>query len=204
MWPTAWYLRRLGLDARAYGYPTRRGTLRTRAEGLDAFLRGWPGTETALIGFLTHSMGALVVRTWLASAPVRDGQRVRVVMLSPPNRGSQLARRSAESPWFRLAYGAAALELASDAALALGPAPACADVLVLAGGTGARGWNPRIDGDDDGVVAVSEMGMPGVDPTFVGGVHGLLQWTPALLRRAAGFIRTGVDPGNGAPVLHRP
>jgi hypothetical protein len=37
------------------------------------------------------------------------------------------------------------------------------------------------------------MGMPGVDPTFVGGLHAVLQWTPALLRRAAAFIRTGND-----------
>jgi hypothetical protein len=206
MLPTVWYLRRLGLDARAFGYPTRRGTLQSRAEALDAFVRGWLGPDAGapVIGFLTHSMGGLVVRAWLAAAHVDGAQRQRVVMLSPPNRGSQLARLSANSPWFRLAYGDAAAELASDAALQLGDAPSSADVLVLAGGSGARGWNPRIDGDDDGVVAVSEMGMPGIDPTFVGGVHGLLQWTPALLRRAAGFIRTGIDPGNEGEAPGRP
>jgi triacylglycerol esterase/lipase EstA (alpha/beta hydrolase family) len=110
MWPTAWYLRRLGLDARAFGYATRRGSLRTRAERLDAFVDGWLGTDAPppVLGFLTHSMGGLVVRAWLASGQLPTAQRQRIVMLSPPNQGSQLARRNAESPWFRLAYGEAA------------------------------------------------------------------------------------------------
>ena len=206
MWPTAWYLRRLGLDARAFGYATRRGSLHTRADRLDAFVHGWLGTDDPppVLGFLTHSMGGLVVRAWLGSRRLHPEQRQRLVMLSPPNQGSQLARRNAQSVWFRVAYGDAAAELASDAACELGDPPPSADVLVLAGGTGADGWNPLIDGDDDGVVAVSEMGLPGIEPTFVGGLHGVLQWTPALLRRAAAFIRTGVDPGNEAPGADRP
>ena len=204
MWPTAWYLRRLGLDARAFGYPTRRGSLPSRAAHLDAFLHAWPRSTSPVLGFVTHSMGGLVVRAWLRSATLDPSQTQRVVMLSPPNQGSQLARLNARNPWFRLAYGDAADELASDVAQQLGPAPASADVLVLAGGNGARGFNRRIDGDDDGVVAVSEMGMPGVEPTFVGGVHSVLQWTPALLRRAAAFIRTGVDPGNEPSAPDRP
>ncbi len=206
MWPTAWYLRRLGLDARAFGYATRRGSLRSRAERLDGFLHGWLGTDAPrpVLGFLTHSMGGLVVRAWLAAGHVPPGQRQRIVMLSPPNQGSQLARRNTGNRWFHLAYGDAAAELASDIGRALPDPPPSAEILVLAGGTGANGWNPLIEGDDDGVVAVSEMGLPGIEPTFVGGLHGVLQWTPALLRRAAAFIRTGVDPGNAAPTDDRP
>jgi hypothetical protein len=33
--------------------------------------------------------------------------------------------------------------------------------------------------------------MPGVEPVMVGGVHGMMQWRPAVLSRAAAFIRAG-------------
>ena len=43
-------------------------------------------------------------------------------------------------------------------------------MLVLAGGRGdIRGYNPKIPGDDDGVVGVEEMSLPGAAPRFVGG-----------------------------------
>jgi hypothetical protein len=65
-------------------------------------------------------------------------------------------------------------------------------VLVLAGGRGdPRGYNPLLSGDDDGVVAVDEMRLPGVEPTVVGGIHGLLQWRPSVLERAAAFLLRG-------------
>jgi hypothetical protein len=196
MWPTAWMLRSYGLHARTFGYPTRRGTLADQGARLHDFVDRWLGADPPpILGFVTHSMGGLVVRAWLGSGRADPAQQQRVVMLSPPNRGSQLARHSFDNRWFRRLYGDAAHELASDAPLELGPLPPCARVLVLAGGTGKRGYNSRIVGDDDGVVAVSEMGMPGVEPTFVGGLHGFLQWTPALVRRAAAFIATGEDPG---------
>ena len=61
---------------------------------------------------------------------------------------------------------------------------------MLAGGRGEpRGYNPVLHGDDDGVVAVEEMSLPGIPLEFVGGVHGALQWTPSILERAAAFLQ---------------
>jgi hypothetical protein len=195
MWPTARAFGRLGFDARTYGYPTRHGTLEIQGRRLADFIAAWIGDEPPeVLGFFTHSMGGLVVRAWLPhAARVLPGVVQRVVMLSPPNRGSQLARLHRDNPLFNWMYGDAALELGSDAASKLPGAAADVDVLVLAGGTGSVGYNPRLIGDDDGVVAISEMGLPGVDPVLVGGVHSILQWSPALIRRAARFIRTGND-----------
>ena len=112
-------------------------------------------------------------------------------MLSPPNQGSALARAHADNPLFRALYGKAGRALACGEIESLPPLPPDCEVLILAGGTGGRGYNPAIEGDDDGVVAVSEMGLPGIPPTFVGGWHAILQWKPSLLARAAAFLRTG-------------
>ncbi len=187
--PTAAYLRKRGLRARAFDYPTRRGTLEDHAAALDAFVRAWLGdAPPPAIGFLTHSMGALVVRAYLGGAH-ELGPCQRVVMLSPPNQGSLLADKNRGRRLFRWLYGDAADELVPDRVGRLPALPRSADVLVLAGGRGdPRGWNPLLPGDDDGVVAVGEMGLPGVDPQLVGGVHALLQWRRAVLDRAVAFF----------------
>ncbi|MCR9163611.1 MAG: esterase/lipase family protein [Nannocystaceae bacterium] len=187
MWPTALYLRRRGMQTRTFGYATRSGGLEDHAGALQAFLHAWLGELPPRIGFLTHSMGGLVVRAWLAAC--RPAIDVRVAMLSPPNQGSGLARANDGNPLFHLLYGDAASVLRGPGIEGLPAAPDNAEVLVLAGGRGdARGYNPALHGDDDGVVAVEEMSLPGVQLEFVGGLHSVLQWTPAVLDRAAAFL----------------
>lgn len=197
--PTAWILRHQGLDARTFGYRTRTDSLQAHAHALSTFLDTWLGeSRPEVIGFVTHSMGALVVRAYLAEAGDRHADVQRVVMLSPPNRGSALAQRHVSRPAFRWLYGTAASELLPDAVQSLPALPSSAEVLVLAGGRGdPRGYNPRLEGDDDGVVAVAEMALPDAALEMVGGVHGMLQWRPAVLRRAAGFLKGlgSVAPG---------
>jgi pimeloyl-ACP methyl ester carboxylesterase len=190
--PTAHWLRRRGLAAWTFGYPTRRGDLQAHgdalARALDARLAG---ERVPVLGFLTHSMGGLVVRAYLMRHAGQHAERHRVVMLSPPNRGAELAERNRGNPLMRWLYGDAAEELRPQRAQRLPGPPAGTDVLVLAGARGdPRGYNRFISaGDDDGVVAVAEMGLPGVEPTVVGGLHAFLQWRPAVLERAVAFLR---------------
>ena len=85
LWPIVWYLRRLGFDARAFGYPTRAQTLEQHGERLEGFVGDWLGEPAPLLGILTHSMGGLVARAYLARAgAAAQSQRQRVVMLAPP------------------------------------------------------------------------------------------------------------------------
>jgi len=190
LWPTARWLRRRGLLAMPFGYPTRRGTLDDHADALARWLDGRLPVPVPVLGLLTHSMGGLVARAYLERHAQRHARRHRVVMLSPPNRGAQLAEAHRSNPFMRWLYGDAAEQLRPGAVQRMPALPAEADVLVLAGGRGdPRGFNRRIDGDDDGLVAVEEMRLPGVEPTMVGGVHSWLQWRPQVLERAAAFLR---------------
>jgi len=196
LWPTARWLKRRGLHAMTFSYSTRRGDLDAHGDTLAAWLdERLDGVQVPVLGFLTHSMGALVVRAYLEHHAGEHAGHHRIVMLSPPNQGATLAERIADNPLARWLYGDATDELRPGRVRRLPGLPAEAEALVLAGGRGdPRGYNPRIDGDDDGVVAVSEMGMPGVEPTMVGGVHGLLQWRPAVLAQAATFLREEPTP----------
>ena len=191
--PTAWGLRRRGLRARTFGYATRRDALDAHAQALSQFLDKWlAGERPPVLGFLTHSMGGLVVRAYLATAGDLHSDLQRVVMLSPPNQGSQLAQRNAENPAFRWLYGRAARELQPGRVAQLPALPGTARALILAGGRGeSSGYNPKISGDNDGVVSVAEMQLPGAASEHVGGLHSMLQWRTDVLERAAAFLRGG-------------
>ncbi len=200
LWPTARMLARAGFAPHRFGYPTRRGTLADHGARLSAFLeaRGLWAPSDVPLGIVTHSMGALVARAFLARAS-RDRplpRPVRLVMLAPPNRGARLAARLADAPYARWLYGDALGQLHPDVAGRLGPLPDGAAGLVLASGTGGpKGRNPLLDGDDDGVVAVADMPLEGAAWAFVGGMHPWLQWRPAVVRRAAAFLAGGAEHG---------
>lgn len=195
LWPVVAYLRRRGFDARAFGYATRSERLERHGERLEAFIEAWLGGQRAsTLGILTHSMGGLVARAYLARpGAARQAERQRVAMLAPPNQGAALAEMLQDFRPFRWIYGAAADELQPARAATLPPPPPSAEVLVLAGGrpSGDRGYLRWIPGNNDGLVGVAETALPGVEPELVGGSHSLLQWRPAVLARAAEFLASG-------------
>src|SRR5690606_11088729 len=116
--------------------------------------------------------------------------RQRLVMLAPPKRDEVLAERNRDFPPFAWLYGKAAAELQPPRVAEFPPPPDSCATLILVGGTGdGRGYNPVIDGDDDGVVAPHETALPGLEPEFVGGVHTTLQWRPDVLERATNFLK---------------
>ncbi len=191
--PVAWYLRRFGLDARPFGYDTRGGTLEEHGAALERFIGGWDevGAEPMpTLGILSHSMGGLVARAYLAreGAAAQSAQQ-RIVMLGPPNQGAWLAQHFRDFRPFRWLYGAAAEELLPERVQALATPPATAKVMIVAGGRGdERGYLRSIPGDNDGLVAVSETALPGIAPVLVQGAHSLLQWRRDVLQSAARFL----------------
>lgn len=193
--PTMMYLQQHGFRARPFGYATRRETLNQHAANVEAFVEGWLGEQAPvpMLGILTHSMGGLVARAYLGRpAATRHAERVRLVMMAPPNQGAQLAREFQTWPVYQWVYGAAAQELQPERVTQLPLPPEHCEVCILAGGRGHdSGINPRLDGDDDGVVSVQETRLPGVDPIMVGGVHSFMQWRPAVLQRAVRFFQDG-------------
>jgi triacylglycerol lipase len=89
-------------------YPSRRAVESLAAEWLPAQLAAAHAGAAPRVHFVTHSLGGIVVRAWLreAGAPENLG---RVVMLAPPNAGSEIAERLgpwAPYRWFTGANGA--------------------------------------------------------------------------------------------------
>lgn len=159
MQPLADALAGEGLTTANIGYPSTRRSLEAHATQLNELLDGIGPVER--ISFVTHSMGGPLVRAALEQQPqwLPDTELFRVVQLGPPSRGSEFARCFHGTPigWL---LGPTLGVVAGDGAAELTTFPC--KTIVIAGGKGdGHGWNPWVEGDDDGVVGVSETWSPG-------------------------------------------
>ena len=202
MQPLADHLRR-SLDASvlAFGYASVRADIDAHGRALARVVAGLPATQR--ISFVGHSLGNLVVRRWMAVAPPADLARVhRMVMLGPPNQGSDLARMASRI-WgvADTAEGAARDLVVEWERVAPGLAvPACAFGIVAGGKGDDAGFSTLLDGDDDAVVRVAETQLPGADDFLLVPVHHAAMMRDAAVQRATReFLATGRFPAPARP-----
>lgn len=182
--------RRRGYRVINWHYASKRLSI---AENAEAFAREVaPRLRNApAVHFITHSLGGIIVRRFLATH--RLPNLGRVVMLAPPNRGSEVADVLQRSrciarikPVRELGTGAGSVPLALP--------PARFPVGVIAGSRShiplfARWMNGA---PNDGVVAVERTKLSGMtDFLVLPRTHTFLPWSPDAIRQTFGFIAEG-------------
>jgi triacylglycerol lipase len=147
----------------------------------------------AKIHFLTHSMGGIVVRYYLQHHdPAPLG---RIVMLSPPNGGSELADFLNRSVIFKWFMAPASRQLGTDKdSLPLRLGPANFEVGIIAGDKSYNLVNSLIlDGPDDGTVTVESTKLPGMtDFIILRCSHRSIIRSKEVIDQSAHFLRFGV------------
>ena len=147
--------------------------------------------DVARPSFVTHSLGGILLRAYLAEHAAGVG---RVVMLAPPNHGSELADVVAGSSLLRLAFGPTAAQLGTDlASLPNRLPPATYELGVIAG---TRSINPLsgllLPGDSDGTVSVASTRLAGMaDFVTVPTSHTFILRSDAAGEQAVEFLRHG-------------
>jgi triacylglycerol lipase len=126
------FLRAHGFETAARTYPSRRHSISYLATEVADWIVEQAGERP--VSAVTHSMGGVIVRH-LHDARIRWE---RIVMLAPPNRGSQLAAALVKNPVFGWYYGPAGAELADGSQWPQPPAP----FAVIAGTRGFALTNP--------------------------------------------------------------
>jgi pimeloyl-ACP methyl ester carboxylesterase len=142
-----------GYRARNVGYPSRPHDVAGLVErylgpAIEACDRARP------VHVVAHSLGGILIRYYLQSHRLPPGSRI--VMLAPPNHGSEVADFLRDWPPYRWLMGAVGQQLGTGPdgiVQALGPIEE--EVGVIAATGTLQPWFSRLfDGENDGVVSV--------------------------------------------------
>lgn len=184
-------------------YPSTHHRIETLvAEHLLPRLRDCAGPDPGEpLHFVTHSMGGILVRQLALSHPgFRFG---RVVMLGPPNQGSELVDRLRDIALFRWINGPAGRQLGTDAAsLPNRLGPARFELGVIAGDHPVfEPFTGFIANASDGKVSVASARLDGMrDFVVLPVTHALMMRDPEVISHAIRFLKTGSFRPGGATV----
>jgi triacylglycerol lipase len=182
-------LEKAGYRVHNLGYPSTDIPIEEAAARIREKVMAMSGVQR--INFVGHSMGNLLIRMVLADDMPDLG---RVVMIAPPNQGSFMAQRLKDLGVFRWIFGQAGQQLPADnrAFFENLPIPDC-EFGIIAGGRGtADGFNPLLEGDDDGTVSVEETKLTGsADFTLVNNTHTLILFDPETVEQTIHFLKNG-------------
>lgn len=169
-------------------YPSRSQSIAELAAGLHQQLLSEGIAGFSKLHFVTHSMGGLLVRELVKQC--RPETLGRVVMLAPPNQGSEVADFLAGNVLFKLIYGPAGQDLKTGNE-AFGPVDFQLGVIA-----GTKSIDPIssliLSGPNDGKVTVENTKVDGMAGHLTLPVnHTFLMRNETVLKQVALFLATG-------------
>jgi len=186
------------------GYPSTSGDIKELSEtaitdGLDFCDQNKTGT----VHFVTHSLGGILVRQYLQQNTI--GNLGRVVMLSPPNHGSEIVDLLKDYTIYQFIMGPAAQQIGTDKnSLIEQLKPVKGEIGIITGVSSSDPWfSPVIPGDDDGKVSVESAKLDEMsDFITVPNGHTFIMRDDTVIQQILHFLREGRFGRNAQQQTH--
>ena len=174
-------------------YPSRGGTVDELVPmAVDIGLAECRESGARRIHFVTHSLGGILLRYAHQHDPISD--LGRVVMLAPPNTGSEVVDKTKGIPGSTMIAGRALMQLGTDedsVPAQLGPVDF--ELGIIAGTGSMNPWmSAMLPDPDDGKVSVARTRLPGMsDFLIVDDDHHFILKDEIVIRNTLNFLGTG-------------
>lgn len=172
-------------------YESTRNNVETLAEqAIGPALAACPAGQK--VNFVTHSLGGILVRQYLKNHDIDN--LGRVVMLGPPNKGSEVIDKLRDFPGFRFFHGEAGVELGTGAtSLPNRLGQADFDLGVIAGTRSINLFlSTLIPGVDDGKVSVENTRLEGMrDHLEMEVTHTFMMRNDRVIDQVIHYLKTG-------------
>ena len=184
-------LNNAGYTAINYDYPSTRHPVEKLAyDAISDALSQCP--EQSTVHFVTHSMGGILVRQYLSQHSIEN--LGRVVMLGPPNQGSEVVDTLHNMPGYELINGPAGHQLGTDIeSIPNKLGPANFELGIIAG---TRSINlilsTMLPSTDDGKVTVENTKLEGMkDHIALPVTHPFMMKNQDVIEQVIHFLKSG-------------
>lgn len=174
-------------------YPSQTASVEGLAPmAVDTGLEQCRGTGAGKIHFVTHSIGGILLRYRQSEEPIPE--LGRVVMLGPPNQGSEVVDITRDWPVTKIFSGEAGLQLGTDEdSIPSQLGPVDFELGIIAGvGTINPFMSAVLPEEDDGKVTVERTKVQGMDDFMVvKSSHRYLMNSETVIRNTVAFLKSG-------------
>lgn len=205
MRPMAKALNDAGFTTVNVDYPSQSGSVAHLAPlAVDSGLRQCRDSGAKAIHVVTHSIGGILLRYAHKQSPIPD--LGRVVMLAPPNHGSEMIDQTRDWLGTELFLGEAGLQLGTgvgNVPSQLGPVDF--ELGVIAGtGTTNPLFSAMLPQPNDGKVSVASTRVIGMDDFLIVDIsHRYIMRNKVVIDNTQSFLRTGTFIDRHEPADHR-
>ena len=187
------HLRAENYEVVNFDYPSRKFTIEDLSDkALPEAIKSCRECNPVKIHFVTHSLGGIMLRYYLQQHDIPD--LGRVVMLSPPNKGSEVVDKLRNIFLFKFLNGPAGQQLGTDPSSmpnTLGKVDF--DLVVITGNRSINWINSiLIPGSDDGKVSVERARVEGMSAFLVAHTsHPYIMKNSKVIDQTIHFIKNG-------------